>query len=125
MIGEAKLCDCCGEPATVSRRSRLIGRGGKMLRDDAEMLCERCAVKHGYRDEGRIEAALEAIGFAVEMMRGLGVTDSMIRDSFDGLLRGDGESTSEYEIVYPAFIGGDYAVRSGRSELPWDCETVA
>jgi hypothetical protein len=96
------VCDHCGDVAAYQATN------------DLERRCEACAMRCGYEARGEAYAAMQTLGFAVSMLRGVGVSD----DAILGMVReivSDPHSVGSYPIGGDQYIPGPDAVRN----RPW------
>jgi hypothetical protein len=102
-----QCCDGCGDQASYTRVDP------NRPTDCLEDLCEECARNRGAESNGRACAAFEAMGFAIELARGEGVTNAQIREAFEVIL-----TDPQSEGTYP--VAGDHVLGSDRREdRPW------
>ena len=101
-----RLCDGCGRQAAYEMTNA-------NLPGWQEDLCEECARNRGAESNGRACAAFEAMGFAIGLARGEGLTNREIREAFEEVLT-DPPSYSTYDV------GGDRVLGPcGRADRPW------
>jgi hypothetical protein len=108
MQRQLTICDSCGKPASYRF---------KVDRFD-EYHCEECARLEGARLRGEAEAALETLGFAVQIARNALVNDDQLRAALEAILT-DPHSEGRYPV------GGEHVLGDSRVDQPWARPFVA
>jgi hypothetical protein len=97
------VCDSCGDPASYQFKVDAVD----------EHRCEECARLEGARLRGEAAAALETLGFAVQIARNALVNDDQLRAALEAIL-----TEQHSEGHYP--VGGEHVLGGGsRVEQPW------
>ncbi len=97
-----RLCDVCGATAQFTD-------GLQDTRKYPDELCEECAHVRGAERSGEGYAALRALGFAVAILREVGLTDEDIRAALGRVL-----TRPEVDDSYP--VGGDAPLACARHD---------